>query len=120
MLVVLLLIVLIYSIELAFVSEAVGVNERLRALLHIVTYLCVVAVGYFYWKKTQPLWMKGFWLLIYGGVLVFLISVNLLNMFTHWASPLFLDQLYFVRIFFTSPLPFLISLLLVRIPAINK
>ena len=119
-LIALLAIVLIYSFELAFVSEATGVEERLRKILHVVSFVSVFVVGFYYWKTTTTFWMKNMWLVLHTTLLLFLIFMIALSSITHIFSTVFLDQLYSLRLFFTSPVPFLISLLMARIPIFKK
>jgi len=113
-------IVLICSLELAFVSEATGVEKRMRDVLHVLSYGSVMLVGYLYWRRSSPEWMRNMWLIVHVVFLVVVVLVSVLGGMMHLFPRVFNDQFYDVRLFFTSPVPFLISLLIVRLEKMSK
>ena len=119
-LVALIIIVLLNSFDAAFISEASGVAEKIRKIGHIIILAAIVFTGYRYWLYASPSWMKFLWNVTHILLFIVLIVVNVLNARTHIFSTLFLDQISYMRLFFTSPVPFLISLLLARVPMFNK
>jgi|GEM_PF-2769662 len=105
-------LILLSCLEEGFVSESPAVSEAARKLLYLVFLAVVCITGWVFWRRRQPEWICRVWLIAYTVVVAILIAVNLLARSSDILSVTFLDQVRYFRIFFTSPFPFLVSLLL--------
>jgi len=99
----------------AYISEAVGINENLRKILHLLFLAIVFSLGYLYWKKIEPKWMIKLWMFSYVTNAIVFFSVSILHKSLPIFSEIFMDQIRYVRLFFTSPIPFFISLIIAKI-----
>lgn len=109
LLVALLAIVALSLIESRYLTESTGVLETTRKIGYILCLGGVLVTGFLYWKNEEPKWMKGIWLIVYLLIFIFLIAVNLLNRKVAF-SITFLDQVHYMRVFFNSPVPFMLAL----------
>ncbi|RYD56511.1 MAG: hypothetical protein EOP56_12515 [Sphingobacteriales bacterium] len=106
----LLIIVVLSWIELQFFTESVGVEEMKRKVAHILFLLAVGAVGYFAWAKHPVQWIKSVWLLGYAVALVIILGVGIIQWKFGVFGTAFLDEIHHIRLFFNSPLPFIMLL----------
>lgn len=106
----LLIIVALSWIELQFFTESIGVEETKRKVAHLIFLVAVGAVGYFAWAKHPVRWLKSVWLLGYSVALVLILGVGLIQMQFQIFGTAFLDEIHHIRVFFNSPLPFIMLL----------
>lgn len=107
-------IVCICLLDGGLVSESTTVSEGKRKVLYLIFLTAVMLTGYLYWRNLQPVWIKRMWLLVYSLVFLVLVAVSILNKRLVEFSTTFLDQVRYFRLFFLSPLPFLLSILLTK------
>ncbi len=107
----LVVIIVLSWLELHFFTEASGVAAFTRQLAHIVFILGIMAVGYWAWSGNRVPWLKKVWLLAYASVLMLIITVGILNQFLHFSIN-FLDEIRLIRVFFNSPLPYIMLMVL--------
>lgn len=117
--VVLLLIIIIYWFE-SQLSEAVGEGDVKRKLFNFASVILVMVLGYIGWYGHPVRWIPKLWLLLYGLIVFIVIGTGLIN----WKLPVFgrdfMDAIHNLRLFFTSPLPFLALFVLSRIKALQQ
>ena len=105
------IIIVLSWLELQFFTEASGVAEFTRQLAHILFLLAIMVVGYYAWANNPLKWLKQLWLLAYVGVFLLIILIGVLNRFINFSIG-FLDEIHLVRVFFNSPLPFIMLMVL--------
>lgn len=103
-------IVILSWIELQFFSESVGVDETARKLAHIAFLIGVLASGYFTWIAHPVKWLRYVWLMGYGIAMFLIVGVGVIQWKTGFFASTFLDEIRDIRIFFSSPLPFIMLL----------
>ena len=108
----LILIIGLSWIELQHVSEATGVGAMKRRIFHLVFLGGVYAAGIFYWHQHKIHWVKYVWTLGYASLVVRLMLVGLVQWKFDIVSADVLDQIRHLRVFFSSPLPFIILLVI--------
>ena len=110
----LILIVLLSWVENQYISESAKdfLAENTRKALHIVFYLSVMLVGYFGWYHHPIKWLRVLWVFSYSFIIIALLGVGFIDSRFHFFSMGFLDQIHGIRVFFISPVPFLILLVL--------
>jgi CDP-diglyceride synthetase len=105
------IIIVLSWLELQFFTEASGVAEFTRQLAHILFLLAIMGVGYYAWANNPLKWLKQVWLLAYAGVFLLILLIGVLNRFINFSIG-FLDEIHLVRVFFNSPLPFIMLMVL--------
>jgi hypothetical protein len=106
----LVIIVALSWIELQYFTESQGVDELQRKAAHILFLVAIMAAGYIAWAKHIVVWTRQIWLFSYIGAIVLITGIGLVQWkFQVFGSDL-LDQVRDIRIFFSSPLPFLMLL----------
>lgn len=108
MILALLIIVVLAWIELQQYSEAVNVPEQTRKIAHILFLIGIMLVGYWGWFAHPLKWLKNAWLLAYCAVLAIVVVIGIVHWKFYQFSVGFLDQVSLLRIFFSSPVPFLV------------
>jgi hypothetical protein len=106
----LLIIVALSWIELQFFTESIGVEETKRKVAHMAFLVAVGAVGYFAWVKHPVRWLRSVWLLGYTVALLLIVVVGVIQMQFQVFGTAFLDEIHHIRVFFNSPLPFIMLL----------
>lgn len=106
----LVLIVILSWIELQYFSESQGVDETGRRAAHILFLLAIMMVGYLAWSRHIVVWTRQIWLFTYTGAILLIVGIGLLQWKFQWFGTDLLDQVRDIRIFFSSPLPFLMLL----------
>ncbi|RYE25906.1 MAG: hypothetical protein EOP51_02425 [Sphingobacteriales bacterium] len=104
----LVLIIVLAWIELQFFTEASNVAEYTRQIAHILFLLAIMGVGYYVWAKSTVKWLKVVWVATYVFVLLLVFGIGALNRVVHFNID-FLDEIHQVRVFFSSPIPFLMT-----------
>jgi hypothetical protein len=104
----LLVIVVLAWIELQQYSEAVNVPEQTRKIAHILFLVAIMLVGYWGWFAHPLKWLKNAWVLAYTAVLAIIVAFGVIHWKVYQFSIGFLDQISLLRIFFSSPVPFLV------------
>lgn len=108
MILALLIIVVLAWVELQQYSEAVNVPEQTRKVAHILFLVFIMLVGYWGWFAHPMRWLKNAWLLAYATVLAIIVGFGIIHWKVYQFSIGFLDQISLLRIFFSSPVPFLV------------
>ena len=116
-LIALFLIIGLSWIESQHISEATGVAEMKRRVFHIVFLGGIYATGIWYWHQHRTGWIKYLWTLAYAGLVLLLVGVGMLQWKFQIFSEQILDQVRYLRVFFSSPLPFIIMLIIPRVEA---
>ena len=93
-------------------SEATGVDSGARKVVHLIFLFAIQLTGYVYWLRGSVPWMKSFWTLVYAAVFVILVGIGGLQWKLQLFTTDFLDQIRILRTFFSSPLPFIGSIVL--------
>lgn len=106
----LLVIVILSWLELQFFTESVGVEEFKRKIAHIVFLIAVGAVGYFTWAKHPVGWLRSVWIMAYTAAIALIMGVGLIQWKFGLFGTAFLDEIHHIRLFFSSPLPFIMLL----------
>lgn len=115
----LIIIIALSWIENQYITESVGVEAVKRKLLHFIFLAGIQVTGYAYWFKHSLSWMKQAWMAAYFGMFALLLFIGVCNWRFHFLSTTFLDQVHYVRTFFCSPLPFIITIVLSRMDLKN-
>lgn len=108
-------ITLICFIDYQFFTEgrdARRIAPLIRQAAHLVILAAIIPVGYWSWKAHPMQWTKQVWLRTYLAALFILIIVGLIQWQTHLFSNEILDRFYDFRIFFGSPLAFIVLYML--------
>lgn len=102
------IIIILSWVELQFFTETDAVGELERQVAHISFLALIAATGYIALYTHRAKWLKSLWLLVYILVLVVIVGVGLLNRRVIAFSVDFLDEIHQLRVFFITPIPFLI------------
>ena len=103
-------------IDYQYFSEGYTVRaipDITRKLMHVLFLIMVIPIGYWGWARHPLPWIKSFWLIIYTSVLILLLIFGLIDVLGHPFSPELKDVVSKdIRLFFTSPMPYLILFLI--------
>ncbi len=102
------IIVILSWVELQFFTETDAVGEVERQVAHITFLLLIMATGYIALYRHRAKWLKSLWLLAYAIVLLIIVGVGVLNRRVVPFGVDFLDEIHQLRVFFSTPIPFLI------------
>lgn len=77
------------------------------------TLLCAVGIiGYWGLLSFRSAWLSKLYLLIYCTVVGVIACLGLLDLLVHFSSPSFRNLVGYLRLFFTSPVPFSVLIFL--------
>jgi hypothetical protein len=110
-----LLLIIIFSwVELQYVNESSpeALSPNTRKLLHTLFYTLVALSGYWGWYHNPIKWLKKLWLFVYIAIFVFVLSFGFIASHSAVFSMEVRDTVHNIMIYFISPVPFLILLVL--------
>lgn len=113
-----LLIALIFLIDGQLFSEGYRVRvlpTAFRQAAHLILLGLVTFIGCKGWANQPAQWVKKFWLLSYLAVIALLLVIGVIQYLFQPFSTDFLDVIGGIRLFFTSPMPYLVLFLLTRL-----
>ncbi len=117
------LLTAICFVDYQYFTEGVAVNNispQKRQLFHLLIFVIIIPIGYWGWAKHPFLWLRKFWLVIYFSVLGLLLVAGGVQATTHIFGVAVLDFFSSIRLFFTSPMPYLILLFFSRFAVISR
>lgn len=99
-----LIIILIWLLD----SEYLGLNksEIFRQIFHVVAAFSIALTGYITWRKKER-WVCTVWIWVYTVVLFLILIMGLLLFNGIQLSETARLNIWNIRLFFTSPLPFM-------------
>jgi hypothetical protein len=110
----LVLLIIVCWFDYQYFTEGQSVIEMsatTRRIAHLLFLGVLIPVGY--WGLGNfPKWMRGLWLASYTAVFCFLFIIGVLQMKLKLFSVTTLDQISTIRLFFGSPMPFMILYIL--------
>jgi hypothetical protein len=109
-----LLILIISAADIFYFGDAVNVPETRRKFFHIVFLALVMGIGYIPFTISNIKWTRQIWLACYGIVFLIILSIGGLNKVFHF-SPGFMDEIFQIRVWFCSPLPFMAIFVLTKL-----
>jgi hypothetical protein len=118
LLVSLLVITAICFIDYQYFSEGMEVrtmNPVYRQAGHLAILLAIIPIGYWGWKDFPLTWPKRLWVLSYVSAIAILSVIGIIQWQTQIFSIGFLDRVGDARLFFGSPLAFLVLYMLTKI-----
>lgn len=113
----LILVLLLSWSDYQLLAESVAARqmaEEKRRICHLFFFTAILFAGFWGWYK-QERWLRQLWLYLYTGGLSFVLAIGILHKFFYAFSVYFLDQVSAIRMFFISPLPYLLLILIQRI-----
>jgi hypothetical protein len=118
MLIAVLLITLICWFEIQYLTEGFyrsPIPEKGRHLVHLLLLVTVTAVGYWGWKTHPMKWLSSLWVLSYAACILFLLVMSIVYLFVGHFNADTIGTIRGIRLFFCSPMPFLLLFVLSRI-----
>ena len=112
------LITILCWVEISYLTEGnVGspVPERMRHIFHLVLLLAVTGIGYWGWYLHPKKWLKNIWLIAYTSFIVIMLLTSLAYIVTGNFSHYIIGTVRSARLFFSSPMPFLLCYVLSRV-----
>lgn len=109
--IILILIIAISWVDYQYFSEMLNARilpASIRQGAHILILSIITALGYWGWKKQETGWVERFWLMAYMLLIIFLIIIGGIQIMLNIFARDFLDLVSNIRLFFTSPAPYLI------------
>jgi hypothetical protein len=97
-------------IDYQYLSEGYRVrwmNPGHRQLLHLLILCTITAAGYLFLKSHPVQWLKKLWTFSYSLVLFLLVFSGIVQLLSKALPIGYLDFLSTLRLFFCSPMPFL-------------
>lgn len=85
-----------------------AIDDTRRQMAHLIILILLVPIGWFGWSAHGVKWIRKFWLLTYLTAICFLITFGLIQSFFHPFGTTTKDIVSSIRLFFTSPMPFLL------------
>ncbi|HTN47335.1 MAG TPA: hypothetical protein VL098_13380 [Flavipsychrobacter sp.] len=108
------LLIILCWFDYQYFTEGKSVLEMsaiTRRIAHLLFLAVLIPVGY--WGLGNfPKWMRGLWFASYAAVFCFLFIVGVLQVKLKLFSVATLDQISTIRLFFGSPMPFMILYIL--------
>lgn len=101
------IIVILSWLELQFFTETDAVGETERQIAHISFLMLIATAGYIALYRHPAKWLKSLWLMTYLLILLVIIGVGVANRQLAMGVD-FLDEIHQMRVFFSTPIPFLI------------
>ncbi len=109
----LVIFIVISYLDYQYFSEAGtagAIAPVIRQMMHLVILIMFIPVGFWVMKSAGHPWLKNLWLAAYGGVILLLCIIGFIQWKTALFSTQILDLVSKVRLFFTSPLLFVLLL----------
>jgi len=114
---VLLLLTVISFIDHQFFYEprqVTTLSALQRQVMHLLVLLCFIPIGLIALKGDKIHWMKKLWVTVYASAISLLAVIGVIQWKLHAFPSGVLDIISTVRIFITSPLPFLLLYFMAR------
>ena len=92
-----------------------NIPYRIKHIINFSFFLFFFLIGYWGWAEYKEKWIKTIWIVSHGIILTLLILVGIFDMFSKIENLGVRYGFGNIRLFFTSPLPFGICMLLVSI-----
>ncbi len=112
------ILIIVYALAL---QEGEGLNYMYKAsrqykhLIHLFFFIFFFTVGYWSWNNYKEKWIVKIWIIFYSLIFIVFSSIALVDLF-HKIESINIRQIFGnVRLFCTSPLPFGICMLLVKL-----
>ncbi|MCB0700559.1 MAG: hypothetical protein H6551_03905 [Chitinophagales bacterium] len=110
-----LLITIVCFIDYQYLTEGIEarrISPLVRQAGHLAVLAAIVPIGYWAWKSHPMQWTKSIWVTSYIIAFIVLLLVGIIQWQTRFFSNEILDRFYDLRIFFTSPLAFIVLYML--------
>ncbi len=104
------IIILICWIDYQYFTEGITVinmNATIRRVGHLLFLALLIPIGYWGLSKL-PKWISSLWLRSYVVVFLLMLVIGAIQVIWHPFNVAFLDQVSNIRLFFGSPLPYMI------------
>ncbi len=112
------LLMIIFISWISFKGYDINFFQNLKPVVkHLANFGLLISTaltGYFAIKPFQEKWILSVWVLVYTSVVIVLVSIGIVDVFHRITNYLVRDSIAPIRMFFTSPVPFLIILFLKR------
>ncbi len=95
---------------LYFYNNGPGINDNrfFKHIVYVIWLLCIYGIGFWAIKKTSFQWLQTIWGIVYFIVIGVLILAGLYELVVEKLPANTIDVLAKVRLFFQTPIPFLI------------
>ena len=95
-------------------------NALQRQSGHLAVLAIILPLGYLGWTQHPAKWPRRLWTMVYMIIICLVILIGAIQWETGWFGVGFLDNVSSLRLFFSSPLPYLLLFLLARLTDNNQ
>ncbi len=99
-------IIAISWIDSQYFNDVVGMADTKRKVFHILFLALVMGIGYIPFAVNNIKWTRQLWIFSYTLVFAIILATGALNKVFHFSTG-FMDEIFLLRIWFCSPLPFM-------------
>lgn len=94
-----------------FISKITFVQKQ---AINLGLLLLVAIIGYWGLLAVELRWPSKLYIIVYAAVVTFIAGLGAIDLFLHFSNASFRNMVGYLRLFFTSPVPFSVILILHR------